>query len=109
MPSLRKYIQQQEVLVIAIGIVLGFALKDLIESFNRAFITPVLDKVYGGAGTLVTKTVEVGGIRFKPGDFANATITFLAVVLVAYIAIYTYNTATHQLRPKEDKTAKSNK
>lgn len=104
MPNLRKYIQQQEVLVIAIGIVLGFALKDFVESFIRSFVTPVLDKVYGGAGSLTSKVVDVGGIRFKPGDFADATLTFFAVVAVAYVAVYTYNSATHQLRPKEDKT-----
>ncbi len=103
-PSLRKYIKQQEILVIAIGIVLGFALKDFVESFIRSFITPLLDKLYGGAGSLTAKTVDVGGVRFKPGDFADATITFAAIILVAYVAVYTYNTATHQLRPKEEKS-----
>jgi large conductance mechanosensitive channel len=106
MPNLRKYIQQQEILVIAIGIVLGFALKDLVESFIRSFVTPVLDKLYGGAGSLTSKAVDIGGIRFKPGDFADATIIFLAVVLVAYVAVYTYNKATHQLRPKEESKSK---
>lgn len=103
MPSLRKYIQQKEVLVIATGIVLGFALKDFIESFIASFITPILDKVYGGAGALEGKITDVGGVQFATGSFVDATITFAAILLVAYVVVYTYNSATYQLRNKEDK------
>jgi large-conductance mechanosensitive channel len=41
----RKHISQQEVLIVAIGLVIGFALKDFVEKFLAAFVTPILDKI----------------------------------------------------------------
>lgn len=96
MADSRKPIGQTEVLVIAIGLVIGFALKDFIENFITSFITPVLDKLMGGAGSLEGKITEIGGIQFKPGSFVAGTIDFFVVVLVVFIMVRTFNTAVYQ-------------
>lgn len=96
MADLRKPIGQQEVLVIAIGLVLGFALKDFIDNFINAFITPVLDKLMGGVGALQSKVTEIGGVQFRPGSFVMGTIDFFVVVLVIFVMVRTFNNAVYQ-------------
>lgn len=106
MSEIRKFIRQQEIYVVAVGIVLGFALKDFIEGFLSAFITPLLDKFMGGAGALQSKVTDVAGIRFKPGVFVETTITFACIVAAAYVLVLTYNKATSQIH-KKDKEPKN--
>jgi large-conductance mechanosensitive channel len=96
MADLRKPIGQTEVLVIAIGLVVGFALKDFIENFIRSFITPVLDRIMGGAGALEGKVTEIGGIQFRPGSFVTGTLDFFIIVLVIFVMVRTFNTAIYQ-------------
>lgn len=99
----RKAIGQQEVLVIATGLVVGFALKDFIENFIMSFITPVLDKIMGGTGALQGKVTEIGGIQFKPGEFVMSTINFFIILLVIYIMVRTFNNAVYQSNKEQKK------
>ena len=93
MADLKRYIQQQEVLVIAIGLVIGFALKDFVEKFLASFITPVLDRLFGGAGALEGKITEIGGVQFRPGLFVQATLDFFVIIAVVYGLAVTFNKA----------------
>ncbi|HRV75802.1 MAG: MscL family protein [Candidatus Nomurabacteria bacterium] len=102
MADLRKPIGQKEVLVIAIGLVVGFALKDFIENFIMAFITPVLDKLMGGVGALESKVTEIGGIQFMPGQFVTGTINFFVILLVLFIMVRTFNTSVYQSNKSKD-------
>jgi large conductance mechanosensitive channel len=106
MADLRKHVQQQEVLVIAIGLVIGFALKDFVERFISAFVTPVLDKVMGGAGQLTAKVTEIGGVQFKPGVFIDATIRFFVISAVVFGLVRAFNTAVYQARKAEKSSKK---
>lgn len=96
MADLKRPIGQLEVLTISIGLVIGFALKDFIETFLNAFITPVLDKIMGGVGALQGKVTEIGGIQFKPGEFVMGTLDFFVVVLVVFVMVRTFNSAVYQ-------------
>jgi large-conductance mechanosensitive channel len=104
MPSLKKYIQQQEVLVIATGLVIGFALLEFVQNFIVAFITPVLDKLLGGAGALEGRVTNIGGVEFKPGLFVDSTINFFAIVLVVFVMVRVFNTAVFEARKLEGKS-----
>ncbi len=103
MADSRKPIGQQEVLVIATGLVVGFALKDFIENFILSFITPVLDKILGGTGALQGKVTEIGGIQFKPGEFVISTINFFVIMLVIYVMVKTFNNAVYQSNKEQKK------
>lgn len=104
----RKRISQQEVLVVAIGLVIGFALKDFVEKFLVAFVTPILDKIMGGAGALRYKSVEVFGIQFKPGVFIEGTITFFVIIFVVYVMVKVFNsTGDHISQSSKKDSAKS--
>ena len=91
--SPKKYIEQQSVLVIATGIVIGLAIKDFAESFISAFIAPVLDKIMDGTRGLQNNILDVGGIRFGVGLFINATI----VIIMARI----FNAAVKENRERQ--------
>lgn len=99
----RKPIGQQEVLVISTGLVVGFALKDFIENFIMAFITPILDKIMGGAGALEGKVTEIAGIQFKPGEFVMSTINFFIMLLVIFVMVRTFNSAVYQSNKNQKK------
>ncbi len=89
----RRHIGQQEVLVVAIGLVVGFALKDFIEKFLSSFITPILDQIMGGSGALKGRTLDIFGIQFRPGSFIDATITFFAIIFVVWVMVKVFNSA----------------
>ncbi len=107
--SLKRYIQQQEVLAIAVGIVIGFALKDFVEKFIASLVTPILDKMMGGAGALQSKVTDIGGIRFKPGVFADATINLFAIAVVVYVIVRVFNSARAEASKEHNKKEQSKK
>lgn len=102
----RNPIGQKEVLVIATGLVVGFALKDFIENFIMAFITPVLDKLMGGVGALESKVTEIGGIQFRPGEFVIGTINFFIILTVIYVMVKTFNNAVYLSNKDQQKKKK---
>lgn len=97
MSELKQYIRQQEVLVIAIGLVIGFALKDFVEKFLASFITPILDELMGGSGALKGKVLDIFGVNFRPGLFIDATINFFVIVGVIYVMVRVFNGARSQI------------
>jgi large-conductance mechanosensitive channel len=109
MQNLKRYIQQQEVLVIATGLVIGFALLEFVQNFIVAFITPILDRIMGGAGALEGKVTAIGGIEFKPGLFADSTLNFFAVLLVVFVMVRVFNTAVFESRKAESKSQNKQK
>ncbi len=84
MNGLRKFVEEQSVVAVGVGLVVGLALKDFVENFIYAFITPILNKIFGGASSIDALSLDIFGIQFKPGVFVNASINFFFVVLVVY-------------------------
>ena len=107
MSDLKKYIRQQEVLVIATGLVIGFALKDFVEKFLLSFVTPILDRLMGGTGAFKGKVVDIADIKFRPGIFVDATINFFVIVAVVYVMVRVFNSARAQV--SEGSTDKKSK
>ncbi len=104
MSDLKKYIRQQEVLVIATGLVIGFALKDFVEKFLASFVTPILDRLMGGTGAFKGKVVDIAEIKFRPGIFVDATINFFAIVFVVYVMVRVFNSARAQISDDSSKS-----
>ena len=99
--SPKKYIEQQSVLVIATGIVIGLAIKDFAESFISAFIAPVLDKIMDGTRGLQNNILDIGGIRFGVGLFINATINLAAMAFIVIIMARIFNAAVKENRERQ--------
>lgn len=86
------FIREQGVVGLAIGLVLGTQIKQLVDQFVTSFANPLLGLVLPGKGDLAQKvfTVSLSGKtpqEFKWGAFAAQFISFLVVAAVVYYVV----------------------
>ena len=79
----REFLLKQNVVALAIAVVVGTALNTLVKALVDDFIMPVLLVVQPG-GEWQKATWDVGRVKFGVGDFLAAAINFLIVGLVAW-------------------------
>lgn len=87
----REFIQEQGVVGLAIGLVLGIQVKAVVDQIVASFINPVLGIVLPGTGSLAEKSFaltigdKVGD--FKYGAFISVLISFLTVAALVYYGV----------------------
>jgi large conductance mechanosensitive channel len=79
----KDFLLTQNVVALAIAVVVGTALNTLVKAVVDDFIMPIVVAV-GPGGEWQTATWSVGSVKFGIGDFAAALINFLIVGLVAW-------------------------
>lgn len=87
------FIREQGVMGLAIGLVLGTAVKSVVDSMVINLINPILGLVSGGSGSkfddkyICLKTDELGACinKLTWGSFIGSIISFLSIALVIYI------------------------
>jgi len=79
----REFLLKQNVVALAIAVVVGTALNTLVKAVVDDFIMPLLLFVQPG-GEWQKATWNVGPVKFGVGDFLAATINFLIVGLIAW-------------------------
>lgn len=79
----RAFLIKENVLALAIAVVIGAALSKLVAAFVADFIMPIVGRVTP-AGDWRTFAWEVGGVRFLIGDFLGAMLDFLIIGFVAW-------------------------
>ena len=78
--SFQKFILRGNVVDLAVGIVIGAAFTGVVQALVRDFITPLIS-LFGGASDFSNYVWSVGDARFAVGDFVNALVSFLLIVL----------------------------
>lgn len=84
--SFRKFILRGNVVDLAVGIVIGAAFGNVVQSLVKDFITPLVG-IIGGTPDFATYAVTVRGTRLLVGDFVNALISFLLIAVVVYFLV----------------------
>lgn len=79
----KSFLLKQNVIALAIAVVVGSALNTLVQAVVDDFIMPVVIAV-GPGGDWKTATWDVGTVKLGVGDFLAAAINFLIVGLVAW-------------------------
>lgn len=79
----RAFLIKQNALALAIGVVIGAALNDVVKSLVDGIIMPVVGAI-SPAESYATWTWTVGSAVFKPGLVIAALINFLIIGLVAW-------------------------
>lgn len=79
----RAFLLKQNVMSLAIAVVIGIALNTLVKALVDDFIMPIV-AVIGAGGDWKTATWDVGPIRFGVGDFLAALLNFLIIGVVAW-------------------------
>ncbi len=79
----KDFLLKQNVVALAIAVVVGTALNTLVKAVVDDFIMPIL-VAFGPGGDWQTATWSVGSVKFGIGDFAAAVINFLIIGFVAW-------------------------
>jgi large conductance mechanosensitive channel len=79
----KKFLIKQNVLALALAVVIGTALNAVVKALVDDFIMPVIAAV-GPAGSWRTATWDVGPVKFGVGDFLAAVINFIIIGFVAW-------------------------
>jgi large conductance mechanosensitive channel len=79
----KEFLLKQNVVALAIAVVVGTALNTLVKALVDDFIMPILLYVQPN-GDWQKATWDVGTIKFGVGDFLAAAINFIIVGLVAW-------------------------
>jgi large conductance mechanosensitive channel len=79
----KEFLLKQNVVALAIAVVVGTALNTLVKALVDDFIMPIIVAI-GPGGDWQKATWTVGSVKFGIGDFAAAVINFLIIGLVAW-------------------------
>jgi large conductance mechanosensitive channel len=79
----KDFLLKQNVVALAIAVVVGTALNTLVKALVDDFIMPIIVAI-GPGGDWQKATWSVGSVKFGVGDFAAAVINFLIIGLVAW-------------------------
>jgi len=79
----KEFLLKQNVVALAIAVVVGTALNTLVKAVVDDFIMPII-VVIGPGGEWQKATWDVGPVKFGIGDFIAAAINFLIIGFVAW-------------------------
>jgi large conductance mechanosensitive channel len=79
----KDFLLKQNIIALAIAVVVGTALNTLVKAFVDDFIMPIVAAI-GPGGEWQTATWNVGSVKFGVGDFIAALINFLIIGFVAW-------------------------
>jgi large conductance mechanosensitive channel len=79
----KDFLLKQNIVALAIAVVVGTALNTLVKALVDDFIMPIVVAI-GPGGEWQKATWNVGSVKFGIGDFLAAAINFLIIGLVAW-------------------------
>ena len=79
----KDFLLKQNIVALAIAVVVGTALNTLVKALVDDFIMPIIAAA-GPGGEWQTATWNVGSVKFGVGDFLAALINFLIIGFVAW-------------------------
>jgi large conductance mechanosensitive channel len=79
----KAFIMRENVLALAIAVVLGAAAGKVVTAVVEDFIMPIVSAV-APSGAWQTTTVAIGSVRFKIGDFMSVLLNFLIIGFVVW-------------------------
>lgn len=81
----RSFIRDYGVLPLAIGVVIGSAVNDLVKTLVDGLVSPFIGLIAPSA-KLQSLQIIFHGSTFKIGAVVNALLTFITIALVVYIS-----------------------
>jgi large conductance mechanosensitive channel len=79
----KQFLVKENVLALAIAVVLGAALGKLVTALVNDFIMPIV-AVVTPAGDWRAATLDIGPVRFLIGDFIGVLIDFIIIAFVIW-------------------------
>jgi large conductance mechanosensitive channel len=79
----KDFLLKQNIVALAIAVVVGTAMNTLVKALVDDFIMPIVAAI-GPGGEWQTATWNVGSVKFGVGDFIAALVSFLIIGFVAW-------------------------
>jgi len=79
----RSFLLEQNIVALAIAVVMGTAAGKLVQALVDDFIMPIIGAAAPGGGWQKA-TLDAGPVKFGVGDFASVLLNFLIVGLVVW-------------------------
>ena len=102
MTEFKEFALKGNVMDMAVGVIVGAAFQNIVNSLTSSFINPLIGLITGGAktdenGNIIVsagKWSPVKGVEFAYGDFISAVVNFLVIALVLFLILKAVNLAS---------------
>lgn len=82
----RDFIMRGNVIDLAVAVVIGAALKAIIDAFVKDLVTPLLAAI-GGQPDFSRLSFTINDSQFFYGDFINQVVSFVIIAAVIYFLV----------------------
>jgi large conductance mechanosensitive channel len=86
MQGFKQFILRGNVIDLGVGIVIGQAFNNVVQSFVANFLNPFL-AVLTGHADFSHQSIQIGALTLKYGDFLNAVVSFLIIACTVYFFV----------------------
>ncbi|WEV71219.1 large-conductance mechanosensitive channel protein MscL [Lactobacillus sp. ESL0785] len=95
----KEFIQRGNVMDLAVGVIIGGAFTNIVNSLVKNLINPLLG-LFIGRIDLSNLAIKVGGATFKYGAFINAIINFLIIAFIVFLLVKAINKLSNKKAPE---------
>ena len=81
-----EFLKKYQVIGLAVAFVIGSAASTLVTALVKDIIMPFVGVIIPG-GDWQGAVLQIGPIKFMPGDFAGALINFVIIALVIFLLV----------------------
>jgi len=85
-----EFVSQGNLVAFAVAVVIGSAFSALVSSLVRNLMTPLIGAL-GGQPDFSALAFTINDSRIRYGEFANALLSFLIVVLALFLSVRPFN------------------
>lgn len=82
----REFLKQYSVIGLAIGVVMGTAVNNLVQAFVQGIVTPFIGLLIPNE-KFQNLIVHARGVEFKFGDVISATLHFVIIAVLIYVVV----------------------
>ncbi|MCR5627812.1 MAG: large conductance mechanosensitive channel protein MscL [Lachnospiraceae bacterium] len=100
----REFIQNGNVMDMAVGVIVGGAFKAIVDSLVADILMPVIG-IFVGADSFASLSVTVGGAVIPYGNFISAIVNFLILAFVLFLVVKALNKMKALTKKKEEEAA----
>jgi large conductance mechanosensitive channel len=100
----KEFALKGNVVDLAVGVIIGAAFNDIVNSLVKHIFTPLLGLLTGGIN-FADRTSVVNGVPIKWGEFVQSTINFVLVATVLFFFVKLMNKLNRKEEIKEKKSS----
>jgi large conductance mechanosensitive channel len=105
----KQFLLRGNVVEIAVGIVIGVAFNEVVQTLVKGLITPLIAAIFG-QHDFSAWTFQIGESVFRPGEFLNAVISFVTIAFaVFFFVLKPVNTLVAMTRNRESEDPSTRK